>query len=118
MLLSRRILASWEHVLELITEKTELYTPAKRYDAFLWCASESKLPMFILAMTKILRLCTLDGRMVHAASELQDGGKYVALEGSRPFRRVAYCALERTQATYTHNKLSPQHKVPPQHKRR
>lgn len=30
VLLPRRIMASWEHVLELVTEKAELYTPAKR----------------------------------------------------------------------------------------
>ena len=30
VLLPRRIMGSWEHVLEVITEKTELFTPAKR----------------------------------------------------------------------------------------
>ena len=40
------------------------------------------------------RLCTLDGHAVHAVTELQDGGKYVAIEGSRAFRRVAYCATQ------------------------
>ena len=30
VLLPRRIMGSWEHVLETITEKTELFTPAKR----------------------------------------------------------------------------------------
>ena len=32
--------------------------------------------------------------MVHAVSELQDGNKYVALEGSKAFQKVAYCATE------------------------
>ena len=58
----------------------------------------------------VSRLCTLDGRIVHAASELQDGGKYVALEGSRLFRRVAYCALEPAHTTALLHKVSPQHK--------
>ena len=62
-------MGSWEHVLELITEKAALITPAKR-------------------------ICTLDGRAVHAVSEIQDGGKYVALEGSKSFQKVAYCAIE------------------------
>ena len=69
MLLSRRIMASWEHVLELITDKADLVTPAKR-------------------------LCTLDGRVIHAVSEIQDRGKYVALEGSKSFQSVAYCATK------------------------
>jgi len=69
VLLPRKIMGSWEHVLQLATEKAELYTPAKR-------------------------LCTLDGRTVHAASELQDGGKYVVIEGTKPFKRVAYCSTE------------------------
>lgn len=69
VLLPRRIMGSWEHVLELITEKAALITPAKR-------------------------ICTLDGRAVHAVSEIQDGGKYVALEGSKSFQKVAYCAIE------------------------
>jgi len=30
----------------------------------------------------------------HAASELQDGGKYVVIEGTKPFKRVAYCSTE------------------------
>ena len=65
-------MASWEHVLEIVTEKAELFTPAKR-------------------------LCTLDGHIVHAVSELQDGGKYVVLEGTKPFQRVPYCATEDTR---------------------
>lgn len=67
VLLHRKIMGSWEHVLELVTEKTSLITPAKR-------------------------MCTLDGRTIHAVSEIQDGGKYVALEGSRSFQKVSYCA--------------------------
>ena len=66
-------MGSWEHVLEIVTEKAELFTPAKR-------------------------LCTLDGHIVHAVSELQDGGKYVVLEGTKPFQRVAYCATEDSRA--------------------
>ena len=62
-------MGSWERVLELVTEKSSLFTPAKR-------------------------LCTLDGRLLHAVSELQDGGKYVALEGTKPFQKVSYCAVE------------------------
>ena len=30
VLLPRRIMSSWEHVLELVTEKAELFTPAKK----------------------------------------------------------------------------------------
>ena len=67
VLLHRKIMGSWEHVLELVTEKTSLVTPAKR-------------------------MCTLDGRTIHAVSEIQDGGKYVALEGSKNFQKVSYCA--------------------------
>ena len=60
-------MGSWERVLELVTEKTNLFTPAKR-------------------------ICTLDSRVIHSVSEIQDGGKYVAMEGSKSFQRVAYCA--------------------------
>ena len=67
VLLPRRIMGSWEHVLEIVTEKSDLFTPAKR-------------------------LCTLDGHILHAVSELQDGGKYVAIEGTKAFQRVPYCA--------------------------
>ena len=63
------MMGSWEYVLEVVTEKTALITPAKR-------------------------LCTLDGRLLHAVSELQDGGKYVALEGTRVFQKVSYSAIE------------------------
>ena len=66
-------MGSWEHVLEIVTEKAELFTPAKR-------------------------LCTLDGHIVHAVSELQDGGKYVVLEGTKVFQRVAYCATDDSRA--------------------
>lgn len=69
VLLPRKIMGSWEHVLELVTEKAYLITPAKR-------------------------ICTLDGRTIHAVSEIQDGGKYVALESSRSFQKVAYCATD------------------------
>lgn len=69
VLLPRKILQSWEHVLQLITSKAELITPVKR-------------------------LCTLDGRVIHAVSEIKDGGKYVALEGSKAFQKVAYCASD------------------------
>lgn len=74
VLLPRRIMGSWEHVLQLITEKANLVTPAKR-------------------------ICTLDGRVIHSVSEIQDGGKYVAMEGSKPFQRVAYCATDEKRAT-------------------
>lgn len=60
-------MGSWERVLELVTEKAGLITPAKR-------------------------ICTLDGRLIHSVAEIQDGGKYVVMEGSKPFQRVAYCA--------------------------
>ena len=42
--------------------------------------------------------------MMHAVSELQDGGKYVAMEGTRPFKKVAYCATETTQTSPLHKK--------------
>ena len=67
VLLPRNIMGSWEHVLQLITFKAELVTPVKR-------------------------LCTLDARVIHAVSEIQDGGKYVALEGCKAFQNVAYCS--------------------------
>ncbi len=76
VLLPRRIMGSWEHVLELITEKAALITQAKR-------------------------ICTLDGRTIHAVSEIQDGGKYVALEGSKAFQRVAYCAIDEKRILLT-----------------
>lgn len=75
VLLSHRIMGSWEHVLELVTEKSGLVTPAKR-------------------------LCTLDGRLLHAVSELQDGGKYVALEGTKAFQKVSYCAIEEKKSPF------------------
>ena len=45
-------------VLELITDKVELILPAKR-------------------------LCTLEGQVIHAVTDIKDGEKYVALEGAR-----------------------------------
>ena len=42
--------------------------------------------------------------MMHAVSELQDGGKYVAMEGTKPFKKVAYCATETTQTSPLHKK--------------
>ncbi|KAL5493615.1 hypothetical protein EMCRGX_G014819 [Ephydatia muelleri] len=71
VLLPRIIMNQWEMVLETITEKLELYTPAKR-------------------------LCTLDGKIVHSVGELQDGGRYVALEGSKSFKKAAYSSTEET----------------------
>ena len=142
VLLPRRIMASWEHVLELVTEKAELYTPAKRQvtqgarrdgkvtlyccytcikpcssfppslsisSLFLSCLPPPPFPPSFLHHSlppslHLLRLCTLDGRMMHAVSELQDGGKYVAMEGTRPFKKVAYCATETTQTSPLHKK--------------
>ncbi len=69
ILIPRRMMGSWEYVLEVVTEKSGIITPAKR-------------------------LCTLDGQVVHSVSELQDGGKYVALEGTRAFQKVAYSATD------------------------
>ena len=45
-------------ILELVTEKTDLTLPAKR-------------------------LCNLDGQTVHSVTDIKDGEKYVAIEGSR-----------------------------------
>ena len=45
-------------VLEHITEKVDLYTPVKK-------------------------LCTLDGHVVHSVTDIRDGEKYVAVEGTR-----------------------------------
>lgn len=42
------------------------------------------------------RLCTLDGKIVHSVGELQDGGRYVALEGSKSFKKAAYSSTEET----------------------
>ncbi len=67
-------MGSWELVMELVTEKANLITPAKR-------------------------LCTLDGHTIHAVSEIQDGGKYIALEGSKPFQRVSYCATDQLRTS-------------------
>lgn len=69
-------MGSWEHVLELVTQKTTLITPAKR-------------------------ICTLDGHTIHSVSEIQDGGKYVALEGSKSFQRVSYCATDEKKLQLT-----------------
>ena len=55
-------------MLELVTAKAQLFTPAKR-------------------------LCTLDGKPVEV-SEIENGGKYVAMEGSKAFQKVAYSILE------------------------
>lgn len=89
MLLPRRIMASWDHILETVTDKAELYTPAKRYthNRRLLILASSVFVQFLF------RLCTLDGQVV---TEIQDGGKYVAIEGSKAFKRVAYCATNCT----------------------
>ncbi len=75
VLIPRRMMGSWEYVLELVTEKSRLITPAKR-------------------------LCTLDGQVLHAVSELQDGGKYVALIGTKSFQKVSYSALEEKKSLF------------------
>ena len=69
VLLPRRILGSWEHVLQLITDTAGLVTPVKR-------------------------LCTLGGKTVHSVAEIQQGGKYVALEGGKCFQKVSYLASD------------------------
>ena len=53
-------MVSLAQVLEHITEKVDLYTPVKK-------------------------LCTLDGHVVHSVTDLRDGEKYVAVEGTRSF---------------------------------
>lgn len=45
-------------ILEIISEKADLYTPAKK-------------------------LCTLEGAMLQNIEDIKDGAKYVAVEGSR-----------------------------------
>ena len=45
-------------MLEIVTTRAELYTPAKK-------------------------LCTLDGVMLHTIADIKDGEKYVAVEGNR-----------------------------------
>lgn len=42
----------------MVTDKVELTLPAKR-------------------------LCTLEGQVIHAVTDIKDGDKYVALEGAR-----------------------------------
>ncbi len=69
------MMGSWEYVLEIVTEKVGIITSAKR-------------------------LCALDGQVLHSVSELQDGGKYVALEGTRTFLKVAYSALDDKRKTF------------------
>ena len=115
-------MGSWEHVLELVTIKAELFTPAKRQvtpyklgyevglthcsDQSMDCGPASTCNCFLAfcLIPHTSRLCTLDGRTVHAVSEIQDGGKYVAIEGSKPFRKVAYCATEAVHTLPAHRK--------------
>jgi len=53
--------------LELVTTKAQLFTPAKR-------------------------LCNLEGKPVEV-SEIENGGKYVAMEGSKAFQKVSYAVV-------------------------
>ncbi len=64
VLIPSNIARSRDHVLELITNKAQLFTPAKR-------------------------LCSLDGKPVEINS-VENGGKYVAIEGSKTFQKVSY----------------------------
>ena len=69
------ITKSWEHVLELIREKANLTTSAKR-------------------------LCTLDGEIIDDISKLQQhGSRFVVLEGSSTFQRVEYSITKDTTIT-------------------
>ena len=52
-------------VLELVTEKTELFTPAKR-------------------------MYTLDGQLVQAVTAIENRGEYVAVEGTKYVCAYAY----------------------------
>ena len=52
------LMSTHMQVLELVTEKAELYTPGKR-------------------------LFTMEGHMVTTVEELQDKGEYVVVEGSK-----------------------------------
>ena len=73
VIISRKMAGSREKILELITEKTNLSTPARR-------------------------LCTLQGRYINDPKEIEDGGKYVALEGSKGFQRVNYPMTSETSS--------------------
>ena len=73
VIISRKMAGSREKILELITEKTNLSTPAKR-------------------------LCTLQGRYINDPKEIEDGGKYVVLEGSKGFQRVNYPITSETSS--------------------
>ena len=67
VLIPSNIARSRDHVLELVTTKAQLFTPAKR-------------------------LCSLEGKPVEV-SEIENGGKYVAMEGSKAFQKVSYSVV-------------------------
>ena len=73
VIISCKMAGSQEKILELITEKTNLSTPARR-------------------------LCTLQGRYINDPKEIEDGGKYVVLEGSKGFQRVNYPITSETSS--------------------
>ena len=84
----RRIAGSREKILELITEKTNLSTPAR------W-------------------LCTLQGRYINEPKEIEDGGKYVALEGSKNFQKVNYPITSETSSGPGSDTLYDSDKIKP-----
>ena len=73
LMLFQRMRNSLEQVLEIITKKVQLATPG-------------------------LRLCSLDGEIIHDVSEIKDGENYVALEGSKGFKKVNYPGTKVTRS--------------------
>ena len=88
VIISRKMAGSREKILELITEKTNLSTPARR-------------------------LCTLQGRYINDPKEIEDGGKYVVLEGSKGFQRVNYPITSETSSGPGSDTLYDSDKIEP-----
>ena len=88
VIISRKMAGSREKILELITEKTNLSTPARR-------------------------LCTLQGRYINDPKEIEDGGKYVVLEGSKGFQRVNYPMTSETSSEPGSDTLYDSDKIKP-----
>ena len=74
-------MGSWDHVLELITEKLKCFTPVKR-------------------------LCTIDGQIIGDLKEIEDKGIYVALEGSKGFQKVKYPVTSETNTAVLRSMLA------------
>ncbi|CAM9561683.1 doublecortin domain-containing protein 2-like isoform X3 [Lampetra fluviatilis] len=88
LLIPRRVMADWERVLALATERLNLRTGAVR------------------------RLCQLEGLPVHGASELENGHFYVAV-GSERFKPMPYGELVARWASRSRVRRSNRTSLPP-----